>query len=81
MATLKFTVRGSSNPSTIYARFTDGRKLHIIAKTDFLINPEFWDEVKATPKQKQNTRCLLVCCLCFDCFLSKQNKHSKQTIQ
>ena len=54
MATLKFTVRGSSNPSTIYARFTDGRKLHIIAKTDFLINPEFWDEVKATPKQKAN---------------------------
>ena len=54
IATLKFTVRGSSNPSTIYARFTDGRKLHIIAKTDFLINPEFWDEVKATPKQKAN---------------------------
>lgn len=54
MATLKFTVRGTSNPSTIYARFTDGRKLHIIAKTDFLINPEFWDEVKATPKQKAN---------------------------
>jgi integrase len=54
MATLKFTVRGTSNPSTIYARFTDGRKLHIIAKTDFLINPEFWDEVKSTPKQKAN---------------------------
>ena len=54
MATLKFTVRGASNPSTIYARFTDGRKLHIIAKTDFLINPEFWDEVKSTPKQKAN---------------------------
>jgi integrase len=54
MATLKFTVRGTSNPSTIYARFTDGRKLHIIAKTDFLINPEFWDETKGQPKQKAN---------------------------
>jgi integrase len=51
MATLKFTVRGKSNPSPIYARFTDGRQLHIIAKTDFLINPEFWDEVKGMPKQ------------------------------
>jgi integrase len=52
MATIKYLVRGTSNNSPIYVRFSNGRGFRLISKTDFLINPEFWDNEKGEPKQK-----------------------------
>ncbi len=55
MATIKYLVRGTSNPSKIYVRFSDGRMnnggTRLIVDTQEIINPKFWDTKKGMPKQ------------------------------
>ncbi len=43
MATIKFRVRGSKNPSPIYLRFINGRDLDIEVKINIFIDPAVWD--------------------------------------
>jgi integrase len=51
MATLKYFTKGSQNPTTIYLRFTHGRKIDIKRSTSLLINPKYWNNTKGTVKQ------------------------------
>ena len=50
MATVKYFVRGTLNPSPIYVRFSDGRDCRLISKTTFLINPDWFDNINGRPK-------------------------------
>lgn len=51
MATFKFFTTGSKNPSTIYVRFTNGRKLDVKRSTSLVINPLYWNPKKGEVKQ------------------------------
>jgi len=42
MATVKFLLKGKTNPSTIYIRFRDGRKSDYTVSTTKTINPSYW---------------------------------------
>lgn len=44
MATVKYLLKGSNNPSTIYVRFRHGRKHDITKSTSLLINPRYWSD-------------------------------------
>lgn len=46
MATVKFLLRGKSNPSILYLRFSHTREIDIFHKTQILINPSHWDSKK-----------------------------------
>lgn len=50
MATIKFLLQSASNPANIYVRLIDGRKVDIKTKTNFIINPSDWSDVKQRPK-------------------------------
>ncbi|WP_413512228.1 tyrosine-type recombinase/integrase [Myroides odoratus] len=43
MATVKFLLRGKSNPSNLYLRFSHTREIDVFQKTQILINPSHWD--------------------------------------
>lgn len=45
MATVKFLIKGKSNPSTIYVRFRDGRKSDYTVSTTKTINPSYWGKM------------------------------------
>ena len=51
MATLKYFTKGSKNPTTIYLRFTHGRKIQLKRSTSLLIDPKYWNELKGSVKQ------------------------------
>ncbi|MEB8346880.1 site-specific integrase [Flavobacteriaceae bacterium KMM 6898] len=51
MGSIKFIIKGSSNPSTIYIRFRHGRKFDFIKSTSLLINPKYWNNTKGVVKQ------------------------------
>ncbi len=51
MATVKFFLKGSNNPSTIYVRFRHGRKFDFTKSTSLLINPKYWNNAKGSVKQ------------------------------
>ena len=46
MASVRLTIKGNKNPSTLYMRFVNGRKLDISCKTNLSINPKHWDNKK-----------------------------------
>lgn len=48
MATVKFFIKGTHNPSTLYVRLRDGRNIDISASTNLSINPEYWNSEKKT---------------------------------
>lgn len=50
MARVKVLLKTTSNPSPIYIRLSDGRKVDVMAKTKFLINPKDWSVAKEQPK-------------------------------
>lgn len=52
MASINFILQGTKNPSVIYIRLRDGRKLDIKAKTNYHINPENWDEKEQRPHKR-----------------------------
>lgn len=51
MATIKYFIKGNNNPSTIYLRFTHGRKFDFTKSTSLIINPKFWNNEKGIVKQ------------------------------
>jgi integrase len=51
MASLKYFTKGTQNPTTIYLRFTQGRKIDLKRSTSLLINPKYWNNKKGTVKQ------------------------------
>lgn len=51
MATLKYFIKGKQNPTTIYLRFTQGRKIDLKRSTSLLINPKYWNAPKGAVKQ------------------------------
>jgi site-specific recombinase XerD len=55
MASIKFILKGTTNPSPIYIRLIDGRKTDVIAKTKFTINPKDWSKAKHKPKNLSDT--------------------------
>lgn len=50
MASIKFIVKGTSETSTIYVRFKDGRNIDLSTKTNFIINSNDWSNSKGKPK-------------------------------
>ena len=50
MATLKYFIKGTGNPSTIYLRFTHGRKYDFTKSTSLIINPKYWNASKGSVK-------------------------------
>lgn len=56
MATIKFIVKGSSDTSSIYVRFKEGRFIDVTAKTNFIINKNDWSETKGKPKNLNDTQ-------------------------
>ena len=51
MASLKYFTKGNQDPTTIYLRFTHGRKIDLKRSTSLLINPKFWNSKKGSVKQ------------------------------
>ncbi|GAA4940535.1 phage integrase SAM-like domain-containing protein [Algibacter agarivorans] len=51
MASLKYFTKGNQNPTTVYLRFTQGRKIDLKRSTSLLINPKYWNNQKGTVKQ------------------------------
>lgn len=51
MATLKYFIKGTQNPTTIYLRFVHGREFDFKRSTSLLINPKFWNAKKGEVKQ------------------------------
>lgn len=51
MATVKFSVKGKSETSTVFVRVRDGRNTDIEVSTEYTINPIHWSKVKGEPKQ------------------------------
>lgn len=52
MASINLLLQSKNNPATIYLRLKDGRNLDIKAKTNFIINPEYWDQKEQRPIKK-----------------------------
>ena len=50
MATIKYFIQTAKNPAKIYIRLRDGRKVDAKAKTNFVINPSDWNDIKGQPK-------------------------------
>lgn len=51
MASLKYFTKGTQNPTTIYLRFTQGRKIDLKRSTSLLVNPKYWNNTKGAVKQ------------------------------
>lgn len=49
MATIKFITRSTSETSSIYVRFKEGRNIDTTAKTKFIINSKDWSAKKGKP--------------------------------
>lgn len=58
MATIKYLLKGSGNPSTILVRFTNGRKHDFKRSTSIQCNPKHWNQEKgefrkvSTPEER-----------------------------
>lgn len=46
MATVKFLLRGNSNPSTLYLRFLHTKQIDVFHRIQISINPDYWDSKK-----------------------------------
>ena len=51
MASIRFILKGNSNPSTIYVRFKHGRKHDFTKTTSLIVNPKYWNSSKGIIKQ------------------------------
>ena len=51
MASIRFLLKGNSNPSTIYVRFKHGRKHDFTKTTSLIVNPKYWNSSKGIIKQ------------------------------
>lgn len=51
MASIRFILKGNSNPSTIYVRFKHGRKYDFTKTTSLIVDPKYWNNSKGTVKQ------------------------------
>ena len=51
MPTIKFLIKGTSNPSSIYLRFRHGKQYDFTKTTSLLINPNYWSKTKGNLKQ------------------------------
>jgi integrase len=51
MATIKFLIKGTTNPSSIYIRFRHGKQYDFTKTTSLLINPSYWSKTKGNIKQ------------------------------
>jgi len=54
MPTINFFIQSKTNPSGIYVRLRDGRKVDAKAKTKLSINPDDWSDSKGKPKHTKN---------------------------
>ena len=50
MPSLKYFIKGESNPTTIYMRFVHGRKYDFKKSTSLLVNPKYWNNEKGKVK-------------------------------
>lgn len=50
MATIKFFIRSTANPSNIYVRVRNGRKIDLFIPTSLFIDPGHWSASKGRPK-------------------------------
>jgi hypothetical protein len=56
MPTIKFFIKGNNDPSTIYLRFSHGRKYDFKKTTSLIINPIYWSKTKGSVKQKSENK-------------------------
>lgn len=54
MPTINFFIQSKNNPSGIYVRLRDGRKVDAKAKPKLSINPDDWSDLKGKPKHTKN---------------------------
>mgnify|MGYP003341774536 CR=1 FL=1 len=54
MASILFYIQSKENPSVIYVRMRDGRKVDAKAKTKFSVDPDDWSPIKGTTKHNRN---------------------------
>ena len=47
-------IQSKENPSVIYVRMRDGRKVDAKAKTKFSVDPDDWSPIKGTTKHNRN---------------------------
>lgn len=51
MASLKYFIKGTGNPATIYFRFLHGRQIDFKKSTTLLIDPKYWNNSKGEVRQ------------------------------
>ena len=51
MPTVRFLIKGNSDPSSIYIRFRHGKQYDFTKTTSLLINPDYWSNPKGNIKQ------------------------------
>lgn len=56
MATVKLIIRGKTNPSNLYVRFTNGRSVDIFYPSNIFINPGHWDNKKSNYKNSSSIK-------------------------
>lgn len=54
MIRISFILKSKSNPSQIYVRVTEGKKIDLTNKTPFFINPFDWDKEKKFPVMRRD---------------------------
>lgn len=52
MATINLLVQSKKSPAVIYIRLRDGRNTDVKVKTNYNINPAYWDKAKQRPLKK-----------------------------
>ena len=53
MATVKFYIRSKKNPTNIYVRLTINRENYFRRKTNYFIDPYYWNAKKGMPKNSE----------------------------
>ncbi|MEQ9063912.1 MAG: phage integrase SAM-like domain-containing protein [Vicingaceae bacterium] len=55
MATIKYLIKGTKNPSNVYVRIRNGRSVDVTCPTKYLVNPIEWSKTKGQPKLKSES--------------------------
>ncbi|SIQ65541.1 Site-specific recombinase XerD [Chryseobacterium sp. RU37D] len=50
MATIRYILKSTKNPSSLYIRFREGRKIDLVTATGFQIDPKHWSHARESMK-------------------------------
>lgn len=60
MATIKFLIQSSKNPSKIYVRLREGRSIDLKVATSYLVNPNDWNSSKGKVRHTKDENLRLI---------------------